>query len=46
MDEQIRDAMRDFCLRVLSGKGTPQETATLPSVLAELRRIKSSTSGN
>lgn len=35
--ERMEQAMMEFCIRVLAGKGTPQETATLPHILKELR---------
>lgn len=40
MDGKIENAMSDFCLRVLSGKGEPQEVAILPDILAMLRESK------
>ena len=34
--EKLEQAMMDFCIRVLEGKGNVQETAILPELLAML----------
>lgn len=46
MNKEIESAMNDFCLRVLSGNGEPQEVAILPTILSMLRKSKKTASGN
>jgi len=46
VDGKIENAMSDFCLRVLSGAGAPQEVAILPDILAMIRENKKTASGN
>ena len=37
----LEQKMEDFCIRVLSGGGTLQETAVLPHILEILLEVKS-----
>lgn len=42
VDQSMLDQkMEDFCIRVLSGDGTSQETAVLPHILEILLGVKS-----
>ena len=38
----LEQKMEDFCIRVLSGDGTLQETAVLPHILEILLKVKKS----
>ena len=38
----LEPKMEDFCIRVLSGDGTLQETAVLPHILEILLKVKKS----
>ena len=38
-DIELTTAMKDFCLRVLRGGCSPQETAVLPDVIMELHAM-------
>lgn len=47
MDEQnLKAAMYNFCLRVLSSESTPQEVAALPAILTLLLKNEKAASGN
>lgn len=46
VDEKIVTAMKDFCVRALSGGGAPQEVAVLPEILALLLEHEKTASGN
>ncbi len=45
-ERELYDAMREFSIRALSGKSTPQETAVLPSILALLLNKNQTASDN
>lgn len=38
--KDIEQAMMDFCIRVLSGDGQPQEVAVLPQILSHLHELQ------
>ncbi len=38
MDDELKQALRDYCLNVLRGKGNMQDVATLPKLLDLLLR--------
>ena len=38
----LEQKMEDFCIRVLSGNGTLQETAVLPHILEILLKVEKS----